>query len=596
MNREEITVPLSDFDLLFGRFMEQLAGAPAPEVFLAACLASSHLASGHICVDLKDYAGASIFFPHAQTGLAAPPWDRWAECLRCSKVVGEPFDYRPLILDDSLLYLYRYWRYERRLADLIIQRAGQVDNKYDPERFKAEIESLIPPSDGDQTNWLKVAAFTAATKKLALISGGPGTGKTYLTARIMALLTKLEAPRLLNIALVAPTGKAATRLMESIQDARWHLPHIPLPTETFTLHRLLKMRPHHPSSPYTPENPLPYEVIMMDEASMVDLPLFSRLLYALRDDARVILLGDKDQLASVEPGAVFGELCNTSAAAGYSFDFVGECKKITGEELPPSPPRGALSDSLVVLRKNFRFPAQSAIHQLSEAVRNGDEGSFMETLRSKGGEVTWVRWESWKNLSAMMEEIIVRGYAPYLKAKEVEEAFSLFHKFRVLCAIREGPLGMENVNRLIESILAKKGLLSPGRPWYQKMPVMITKNDYGLRLMNGDCGLILREKNYLAAFFPDEEGKMKSYHPAHLPPYETVYAMTVHKSQGSEFDEVLVVLPDRLSPVLTRELLYTAVTRARERLAIIASEEILLATLNRKTERTSGLARLLSKA
>ncbi|MCX7983037.1 MAG: exodeoxyribonuclease V subunit alpha [Syntrophales bacterium] len=586
---------VSDFDITFAQFMEELGESPSEELFLAACLVSHHIAQGHICVDLKKYSGQTLFFPEAKKTYLCPPFETWWHILSQSPVVGTPFSYRPLILDGHLIYLYRYWRYERSLAEHILKKGQEKTRLPDPARLRNILEQVFASSRADETDWLQVAAFMAARKKLTFISGGPGTGKTYLTARIVALFHELQSPQSINIALAAPTGKAAARLQETLREAKSFLPDKEISAETFTLHRLLKMRPHKPASYYSPSNPLPYDVVILDEASMVDLPLFSRLLSALREDTRIILLGDKDQLASVEAGAVFGELCSAAERSGYSDEFASECLEVTGQGIPVSPTPGRLSDSLVVLKKNFRFSPASAIHQAAEAVKEGNGTRFLEILKDQREEVEWRIWQNWTHLTSLIEDIVTEGYAPYLKAASAEETFHFFNQFRVLCAIREGPFGVENMNRLIEYILAKRGYIVPFRPWYEKMPIMVTKNDYGLLLMNGDCGIILRDKkaNRLVAFFPEEMGGFKSFHPGNLPTHEPVFAMTVHKSQGSEFDRILLILPDRATPVLSRELLYTAITRAKRKITIIGSEVVLIDALNHKTERTSGLTKLL---
>lgn len=595
MEREAVTLNLGAFDVFFGRFMEELNGKPCQELFLASCLASSHLTEGHICVDLTKYVGKSIAFLNSGEAFACPPLDEWIHALSQSPVVGQPFEYRPLILDGHRFYLYRYWRYERLLADSIIRRAGEEVYGLDLSRLQRGISSLISDFPGDEINWHKVAIFLALTRKISFVSGGPGTGKTYLTARIVALLLEMASPKPLNIALAAPTGKAANRLQESIREVRISSPYLEMPTETYTIHRLLKMRSHSPVSPYTPDNPLPYDVVIVDEASMIDLPLFSRLLQALSDEARIVLLGDKDQLASVEAGAVFGDLCSVAEEGGYSKDFALKCEQVTGQQIPIARERKSLSDSIVVLKRNFRFSTDSAIHEAAEAVKAGDSSRLVNVLQDGGSEVEWKEWETSLQLASLIEETVTAGYSPYLKENKIEDAFQAFNQFRVLCAIREGPFGVENVNRLIEYILAKKGLIIPRQPWYEGMPVMITKNDYGLMLMNGDCGLIMKErgKTYLSAFFPDDRGGYKSFFPENLPAYETVFAMTVHKSQGSEFDRVLLILPDRPSPILTKELFYTAITRARRKITIIGTKDILLYALEHRTERLSGLSNLL---
>jgi len=595
MESKLLTGFLTSFDVSLGRFMERLEGKTCPELFLAASLASRLLADGHICVNLKDYAGYSFELPNTQECITAPSFEKWQDNLIRTKVVGEPPSYRPLILDGPFLYLYRYWRYENTLADLIRKRASVQNERIDCDLFLKSIKRLFPETARRDPDWRKVATFASTFKKLCLISGGPGTGKTYLAARIVAVLMEQAKVNPLHIALSAPTGKAAARLQESFRACRDEL-NLDLPREAFTIHRLLKLLPHSDRTPFSLDNPLPYEVIIVDEASMVDLPLFTKLVEAMKPEAHLILLGDKDQLASVEPGAVFGELCDVAGAGFYSDNFAGHCFRATGQKVPIAEKTHLLSDNIVVLRENFRFPRESALNRISNAVREGDVDSFFTLCENYPGEIIWKPIPSPAALFDLLAEEIHAGYATYLKAADAKEAFEKFQDFRILCAVREGPYGTENLNRLTEHLFRKERLLTFNTPWYERMPIMITKNDYALSLFNGDCGFILRDGNkrgHLAAFFPAEEGKFRSFPPERLPPFEKVYAMTVHKSQGSEFDAVLLILPDRPTPVLTRELLYTAITRARKKITIAASKEIMKYAISRKTERTSGLARYL---
>jgi len=399
-----------------------------------------------------------------------------------------------------------------------------------------------------------------------------------------------------RVALCAPTGKAATRLQESVRAAREELIRFKrigyfIPTEAVTIHRLLKLRHHRPDIPFTPTNPLPYDIIVVDEASMIDLPLFSLLLAALRPETRLIMMGDMYQLASVEPGRVFGELCDREESGHYRPSLASRYRNVTGEELPVTPNPRLLTDNVVTLTENYRFSTISGIGHLSALVKEGKVGEVLSFLREgKAADVSWLPETG--SLPQFLDPFLRRGYAPYLHATDQEEAFSLFQGFRILCALREGPAGVEHVNRLAETLLHRQGLVVRQAPHYRGKPIMITQNDYALMLFNGDCGIFLPENappHRLQAYFMGANGELRAFSPSRLPPHEPVYAMTVHKSQGSEFAEILIILPDRPSPLLSRELLYTAITRAREKVTILATEEVLKFTVSRKMERTSGL-------
>ncbi len=368
-----------------------------------------------------------------------------------------------------------------------------------------------------------------------------------------------------------------------------------IPEEASTLHRLLGALPGSPDFRYNSQNPLPVDLLVVDESSMVDLALLSNLAQAVPPEARLILLGDKDQLASVEAGAVLGDICDTGSLHPFSHPFGQAYRKITGEDLGAdsgSAPSSGIQDSIVHLKKSYRFGPQSGIGAVSRAVNEGDGDRALVLMKQEGyPDISWKDLPRPEALGRVMKDHLREGWS-YLKTVDPAEAFERFSAFRILSPLREGPYGVQAVNLLAEEILESEGYIKKDRPWYKGRPILITKNDYQLRLFNGDAGLILpdpRNQNDLRAFFPSEEGTLRSLPPLRLPAHETVYAMTVHKSQGSEFDRVLIVLPDRDTPLLTRELLYTALTRAKERIEIWGKEEVFRAAVARRIERTSGL-------
>jgi len=427
----------------------------------------------------------------------------------------------------------------------------------------------------------KRAALLAIQRRLVIISGGPGTGKTAAVVNLLAgLLAQQPA---LRIALAAPTGKARARLLEAVLQRGTRLPEeirARLPDEASTIHRLLGARPdgsfaHHAG------NQLAIDALIVDEASMLDLALATRLLEAVPEHAHIILLGDKDQLASVESGAVFAEI---------------------------SSQQGALESSVVWFRDNFRFAANSGPGRLAADISGARVEATLEWLRR--GEEASVKWldDGGRAPAPGAIEYLSAGFKHYfdLVRRDVFDRASIvaaFGTFRVLCAMRDGARGVDRINELLDTF-ARASLQSLVEQyerdsrlgWYPGRPVLVTRNDYMLNLMNGDVGIALPDASgTLKVFFADDAGGYRAIAPARMPPHDTAYATTVHKAQGSEFDEVMLILPDKASQVVTRELLYTAVTRARQRVTLCAGEAVIRAAIESPTRRFSGLrARLAS--
>ncbi len=598
---------LGDLDLHFARLMGRLDKEGSPELLLGAALASAWTASGHVCVDLRELAGRSVLDSpgpdSAQEALIAPSLDRWLAALRTSPVVGRPGDYRPLVLDKhGRLYLYRYWDYERQLATDLLARAGQPV-AVDEARLAADLEALFPHRD-DATDWQKLAAAAAALKGLCVISGGPGTGKTTTVIRILALLLgQSQSPT--RIALAAPTGKAAGRMQEAIRKAKQTLNLPPdlaaaIPEQAATVHRLLGVKEDGVYFRHDRDNPLPVDLLVVDEASMVDLALLAKLLWALPPSARLLLLGDRDQLASVEAGAVLGDICG--GGADFTEPFRERLARLTGETLDPGPAQAStLADCVVLLKRSYRFGADSGIGQLARAVNGGDAAAALELLKAgRHGDLAWRSPASPRELEDWLAEAAVTGFKPYLDqlraGAEPRAVFAAFDRFRVLAALRRGPVGVMELNRAIEGALQGRRLINARTPWYRGRPVMITRNDYNLRLYNGDVGICLpdpQDPERLRVCFQAVDGEPRWFPPSRLPAHETVYAMTIHKSQGSEFERVLMVLPFEPSRILTRELVYTGLTRARAAVELWCPAGILKAAAGRRLHRASGLAERL---
>ena len=602
----------TEIDRHFADFLLRLEGKEDRSLWLAAALASNATQSGNVCVDLRAIAGKPIPVEDGRMAgsTCAPDLSDWTSALKLSGVVGEPGDFRPLVLDKAnRLYLYRYWKYEQHVAGLLKVLASSNPRNFDATALRRGLAELFPSQGPGELDWQRLAAVTAILRRVSLVTGGPGTGKTSTVLKILALLLSQPGHERLRIALAAPTGKAAARLKEAVKQSKNTLEVSPevlarIPEEAFTLHRLLGFVPGSRVFRHNRRNPLPFEMIVVDEASMVDLPLMAKLLDAVPHEARLLLLGDRDQLASVEPGAIFGDICSVAEAAGWSESFK-EGIKPYGLDLSASSPNdgGPLQDSMTVLRRSYRFGADSGIGQLSRSIQAGDNDTAIRLLSTKGlPDVVWEDAANPASLQNRLERWILEAYAGCLQAASAEQAFASFARSRILCAVRHGPCGVAFLNNLAEDVLARKGLVRSRGAWYAGRPVMMNRNDYQIRLFNGDIGIAWEDSQRtqsgqapLVVMFPSESGEMRRILPSRLPEHETVYAMTVHKAQGSEFDRILLMLPDQASAALTREMLYTAVTRARKRVEIWARRETIEASIQRRVTRHSGLREALTK-
>ena len=691
---------LADVDLHFGRLIAELDGRRGPELALAAALASAWTRDGHACLALPEVAGRD--WPRTGTGaVRLPALEPWIEALDTSPIVARPGDgdRRPLVLDrHGRLYLERLRTAEQAVADGLLRLAeggtgidpkgfdvalgGRIPENGpapDPDGLDAALDRLFPGAAPDDRP--REAARTAVRRRLCVVSGGPGTGKTTTAAAIVALLIELGLAAPTRIALAAPTGKAAARLQEAVRgQCRALAPRAPalegFEARATTVHRWLL---HHV------RQGLAADALILDEGSMVDLTLMAQVLRALPDDARLVLLGDVSQLASVQPGSVFADLCRAGsgterieaeiagAEAGTGEPVTGAgaeesreagrgsapssslCPALDGAPAishseiarrppggrrprersphtwtqpvphPPPAPDGALAiphggiakqprsgcrsplaSCVVELVRNWRFDERGGLGRLAAAVVRGDAPAAVAVLRDPSDRAVELR--SLPDAAAFMR-LAVRfadeRFAPALReARKLrgppDEGAGPLPSFRVLCAHRVGPFGAERFNRSVEKRLLALGLVGTHDPFYPGRPILVTRNDPRTRLSNGDTGVVLRDSTGRAqVWFPeleDADGGPRMVPPARLPPHESFFALTVHRAQGSEYDEVAVVPGPADSRVATRELLYTAVTRARRRVVVYGSEDSVAAAVERPTKRSSGLRDALAEA
>lgn len=650
---------ISSTDLGFAEFIDRLYPGEAPEVLLASALTSRQYGLGHTCFDPKAFLtdpetflglqipeDASTELQEAVDGIkdlaAHLTLTHWLDRLQQAKAVSQSGEGRPLILDGNQLYLARNWRNEQRVARAIQSRLSEINQS--PFENQTFLETLFgtPKNKRPGPNMQKIACALATRAKLLILTGGPGTGKTYTVVRILALL--LHRQERLRILLAAPTGKAAARLTESIRDSldSDEIKALPetlrtaIPTKATTLHQLLRSRKNSRSFHHDEMNPLHADVVIVDEASMIDLEMMANLMNAVPPQALLILVGDKDQLSSVEAGYVMGDLCLDADQRGYTPETNEWITQATEESIPHDPSTRAdrLAQQTVMLKHSERFAAHSGIGRLAEAVNQGHIEQAINILNGshKFDDIHWI--EKNRPDKKLIDALCMggetdsdipefEGYYTYLKtlrpSKDVprdlkaqnryfEEVLDAFGTFQVLCAVRQGPWGVESLNKIILAQFQKKRLLTSygttDPEWYKGRPVMATRNDYELGIMNGDVGITLSlldeqtGKKTLRVIFKDPEGRKGPYKvvlPSRLTDVETVFAMTVHKSQGSEFGHVALMLPNpEKAIVLSKELLYTGITRARKKLTVIGGDpEQFGEIIGRKTTRPGRLSELL---
>ena len=576
---------VAPLDHRFAQLLARRAGVTDDAVLAAAALAGSVGDHGHVCLSLPDAravltreAAARAVDRDADPALPAlPDPAAWRTALEgATDIVRQPGDTRssPLVLAGDALYLDRTWVHQQSLVSAIHARLTQPPPAVDPAAKDEILDRLFDPSE-PRVALQRLAAHRALTGRLTVIAGGPGTGKTAVVVRLLAAFSHLFGAA--TVLLVAPTGKAAARMTESIRDRleAW----IPeelrggVAPEASTIHRALKISPKTGRPRFDADRPVDADLVVVDEASMVDLPLMARLFAAVPPQAHLVLLGDPNQLVSVEKGAVLKELTTTPATAAV----------------------------VVTLTESWRFAA--GIARMATAINDGDAAEALAALDEEP-ELTLVELpdgDRWRALTAALREPVVRGYRPTLEASDPTAALTALRRFRVLCAHRQGPWGVHGLGPLIEGWLRADGLIPrTDTPWYPGQAVLIGRNDHQRRLYNGDVGVLRPDpaapEGPLLAWFESTSGPPRAFAPAGLPPHETVFATTVHKAQGSEYEHVLVVLPKDSSPLLTRELLYTAVTRASHGVTVVGSAERIREAVATRTQRMSALGAALTAA
>lgn len=552
---------------------------------------SASLRDGHSCLKLDAEAGKLCWDNQAisKPGYEFPRVDTWRSHL--SELAISPAAGNPLVFDMDRLYLRRYWQFEIELA-AYLRRMLNETVAVDHEHLSQILARLFPDTGSGDEQLTAVA--NAVHRKLAIIIGGPGTGKTYTVTRLLLALNQLaDAP--MTIRMAAPTGKAAQRLVESVATARVRLAAgnddytgalDAIPAEACTLHRLLGALPGNRFR-HDENNPLKLDLLVVDEVSMIDLPMMARLVRAMPAHARLLLLGDADQLPSVAAGSILTDIA-PRPHPGYSSDNAARLESLTGTRFEVS---ATPADYLTELVSSRRFDPTGGIGKLARQVISGD-GNSWETLAESSQQLSLAQdtgFDGWLN------SLVESHYLRIFDAPDVEVALERLSEFRILATNRVGLRGTLVLNEHIEDLLSRLGKIPRNQSVYSGRPIMVTANDYTVGLFNGDVGLLWPdESGKVKAVFPDGENRLRYISPARLPAVESVYAMTIHKTQGSEFSHVALVLPEQDNPVLSRELLYTGITRASEKLSVFVDKTVWDYTIRHTVQRYSGLAERIS--
>ncbi|GJL83396.1 MAG: RecBCD enzyme subunit RecD [marine bacterium B5-7] len=590
---------IDDLDNHFARLMLRLNECDDQVLAVVAGLLSASSRDGHTSVPINQIRDEA----RSWFGGKAVEVDRLLDQLHRD---GKENLIQPMVVDAGRVYLFRYFDFERRLANEVLTRARLGIGESSSDDLAASLDGLfnnaVPKPTDDMIDWQKIAVALAASKRLIIVTGGPGTGKTSMVVRLLALLIQQSKHSECHIALTAPTGKAAARMRYAIESARSELEinediRLAIPSEAHTIHRLLGSRRGGRGFRYCANNKLQVDVVVVDEVSMVDLELMTHLLEAIPQQTRIILLGDRDQLASVEPGSVFADLC---VAADQLTDetacAIGEITRFDLSSFVVDATHSPMADTCIELKRSYRFTPASAIGRLASATNQGDAETVMSLLVDDStADIGYTELVDSNMLPEYIDDHVMSFYKVSIELAQggasISDVFDRYGSLSVLCALRQGPFGVNAVNALVERRFISADVIRPIDGWYPGRPVMVTENDYALGLFNGDYGIAMQsptDSSLRVCFMVD--GNPRWLHPARLPQHQSVWASTIHKSQGSEYETVVIILPNRDSPVLTREILYTAVTRARSRVDILATRDIIQRTIKRRTMRQSGLS------
>lgn len=603
---------LNDIDIQFAEYICRKQGVDDSQLWLLTAMISFSANRGDSAFDPSSVSGKSLaeLFNKAistdsdaetdpeslSEDITFPEFDIQS-LLTNSRVIGTSDKEVPIIFDSGLFFLNKFFNYEQAVIHFIKPRVGQP-KKVKPS-LKQKLNELFPENHVDgYVNWQKVAAILAICNDFLVISGGPGTGKTTTSGKILALL--LEENPNLRIKMVAPTGKAADRLNESMgrfkaSYASQLSPEIiaAIPEDAETIHRFTGIYMDTPK--YNELSPAPVDLLLIDEASMVSLPLFAATFRSLKSDCKVILLGDKDQLMAVENGNVLNDITSIQKGNSFSANFAATVKEMTDSAISlevASSENSHFADIAVQLEHSWRFDQHSGIGELSRVVNQATEQTDEEEIFSLFDKYTDIKFEDIQNISNVESYISdicsgqLQAYIDAVQSHDIDAVFEQLSKFRILCAVNNSPFGVNETNAAIERKLFPKTV----SVFYHGKAIMITRNDHRLGLSNGDVGVILEEvPGKLKAYFPGTDGELRYFTPSSLDAYTTAFAISIHKSQGSEFDNIVIMLPNEESPLLRKELIYTAITRAKKSCTIVASRKMLHRAATSKMERQSGI-------
>ncbi len=599
---------LDHIDYHFAKCLGRRETSATATVLSCAALASRAVQTGHICLDLSRLTTEPLHTADG-TPVEAPGWPPLRQLLDelyASALVGRPGHPAPLVLRGHRLYLQRYDEYESHLASELLSRARR-DPEVDIASLREDLNQLFeePAPGATPLGGQRLAACIACLHMLTILCGGPGTGKTTTVVKILCLLQRqrLRAGlRPLEILLLAPTGKAAARLSEAVASGLDKLEFDPatkacIKPEALTVHRALGSTTRLATAfRHDRENPWSADVVLVDEVSMVDLALLHHLVQAVRPSARLILQGDKDQLSSVEAGAILGDIYDEEQSGWLSAECGDAVRALIGTSLPRSDRPAGLGDCLVTLTHSYRYRADSALGHAARAVQRGDAEATLAAMDA-ASDCRLLGPQRGESPPAhhrrVLRELVVEGYRPYLTETDPEKKLEKLQRYRILCAYRKGPSGVMELNARALAWLSEANLLAPGPGCFENQPIMVTRNDYSLGLFNGDTGVVVRtESGDLRVCF-EQDGKLRFVSPSRIGAWETVLAMTIHKSQGSEFDRVSVVLPQTAGGLLLRELVYTGITRAKQRADVVGAAEVLEGAVRHGVSRSSGLRQAL---